>query len=290
MWVLYAFLSAFFAGITAILAKLGIQQVSSQLATAIRTIVVLVFSWFVVFVTGTQSGMSCMPGKSLLFLLLSGLATGASWLCYFRALQLGTVNKVTPIDKSSTVLTMLLAFLFLHEPISWIKAGCMLLIGSGTLLMIQKAPGSSATEPKSKKWLRYAVASAVFASLTAILGKIGVETISSHLATAIRTIVVLVMAWILVFANGRHREIRTIDKKSWIFLLLSGAATGLSWLCYYRALQDGDAAIVVPIDKLSVVLTVLFAALFLGERPSWKVLLGLLLLTAGTLLLLVPAS
>ena len=286
MWLLMAVGSAVFAGATAILAKVGIRNTDSNLATALRTIVVLVFSWILVFASGAQQGIRGLSGENVLFLVLSGLGTGASWICYFRALQLGNVNKVTPIDKSSTVLTMILAFLFLGEGISGPKIIGMVFIGTGTLFMIQKK--ENAEDPGEKKgWLLFAFLSAVFASLTAILGKIGVQGIDSNLGTAIRTIIVLVMAWMIVFGQKKQSQIRTIDFKSWIFLLLSGITTGLSWLCYYRALQDGDASIVVPIDKLSIVVTVAFSFLFLKEKISKIQLVGLLAIAGGTLLLLI---
>lgn len=281
LWILFAIGSAFFAGITAVLAKIGIENVNSTLATAIRTIVVLVFSWLMVFVVGSQNTISQISGNTLLFLILSGLSTGASWLCYFKALQLGDVNKVAPIDKSSTVLTILLAFLFLGEPLSVPQIFGVLGIGIGTLLMITKQQ-TEQTKSNSKSWLLFAFLSAVFASLTSIFGKIGVENVESNLGTAIRTIVVLVMAWLMVFLTGEQKQIKKIDRKSWIFLLLSGIATGLSWLCYYRALQDGPASVVVPIDKLSILVTILFSGLVLKEKLSRKAAVGLMLIVAGT--------
>ena len=281
LWILFAIGSAFFAGITAVLAKIGIENVNSTLATAIRTIVVLVFSWLMVFVVGSQNTISQISGNTLLFLILSGLSTGASWLCYFKALQLGDVNKVAPIDKSSTVLTILLAFLFLWEPLSVPQIFGVLGIGIGTLLMITKQQ-TEQTKSNSKSWLLFAFLSAVFASLTSIFGKIGVENVESNLGTAIRTIVVLVMAWLMVFLTGEQKQIKKIDRKSWIFLLLSGIATGLSWLCYYRALQDGPASVVVPIDKLSILVTILFSCLVLKEKLSRKAAVGLVLIVAGT--------
>jgi len=274
-----------FAGLTAILAKIGIENVNSTLATALRTVVVLVFSWVMVFIVGSQSGIRDISGRTLLFLVLSGLATGASWLCYFRALQLGDVNKVTPIDKSSTVLTILLAFILLGEPISLPQAAGVVGIGAGTLLMVSKKETQS--EVKGGKWFIYALLSAVFASLTSIFGKIGVENVDSNLGTAIRTIVVLVMAWLMVFITGEQKGLRQISRKSWIFLILSGFATGGSWLCYYRALQDGPASVVVPIDKLSIVVTIAFSYLVFKEKLSKKALLGLILIISGTLAMLI---
>ena len=285
MWIVFAFASAFFAGLTAILAKCGIKNTDSNVATALRTIVVLVFSWIMVFVAGAQSGIRDIPAKVLIFLILSGLSTGASWLCYFKALQLGNVNKVTPIDKSSTILTMLLAFIFLREEITWLKFAAMVLIGAGTYMMIQKKETEDKKE--DKKWLIYALGSAVFASLTSILGKVGMQDINSNLGTAIRTVVVLIMAWIVVFVSKKQDTIKDIDKKSWIFLALSGFATGGSWLCYYRALQTGPASVVVPIDKLSILVTIGFSYIVFHEKLSLKSGVGLMLIVVGTLVLLI---
>ena len=281
MWLFFALGSAFFAGITAVLAKIGIENVNSTLATALRTVVVLAFSWLMVFVVGSQGGIAQISGTTLLFLVLSGLSTGASWLCYFKALQLGDVNKVAPIDKSSTVLTILLAFIFLGEPVSIPQALGVVGIGVGTLLMIAKKEVEDG-KPHSKAWLVYAFLSAVFASLTSIFGKIGVENVESNLGTAIRTIVVLVMAWGMVFVTGEQKGIRSIGKKSWMFLFLSGITTGLSWLCYYRALQDGPASVVVPIDKLSILVTIVFSWIVLKEKLTPKAAVGLVLILAGT--------
>lgn len=285
MWIVFAFGSALFAGLTAILAKCGIKNTDSNVATALRTIVVLVFSWIMVFVAGAQSGIRDIPAKVLIFLILSGLSTGASWLCYFKALQLGNVNKVTPIDKSSTILTMLLAFIFLREEITWLKFAAMVLIGAGTYIMIQKKEAEDKKE--DKKWLIYALGSAVFASLTSILGKVGMQNINSNLGTAIRTVVVLIMAWIVVFVSKKQDTIKNIDKKSWIFLTLSGFATGGSWLCYYRALQTGPASVVVPIDKLSILVTIGFSYIVFHEKLSLKSGVGLMLIVVGTLVLLI---
>lgn len=281
LWILFAFGSAFFAGITAVLAKIGIEYINSTLATAVRTVVVLAFSWLMVFVVGSQNTIGQITGKTLLFLILSGLSTGASWLCYFKALQLGDVNKVAPIDKSSTVLTILLAFLFLGEPISLPQILGVLGIGIGTLLMISKKEVDQ-EKPQSKSWLLFALLSAIFASLTSIFGKMGVENVESNLGTAIRTIVVLAMAWAMVFVTGEQKDLGKIDRKSAFFLLLSGITTGLSWLCYYRALQDGLASVVVPIDKLSILVTIVFSGLVLKEKLSRKAGMGLVLILAGT--------
>lgn len=285
MWVLFAFGSAVFAGLTSILAKVGIQNTDSNLATALRTIVVLAFSWVMVAVTGAGAGIGLISARALIFLCLSGFATGASWLCYFKALQIGDINKVTPVDKSSTVLTMILAFFFLGEPITLFKAICILMIGCGTYLMIRKKHSTKAVKSE-KGWFWYAAGSAVFASLTSILGKIGIAKINSTLGTAIRTVVVLVMAWVVVFVTKKEHTIRQISPKSWAFLGFSGIATGAGWQCYYRALQTGPASVVVPIDKLSILLTVTFSRIVFGEKLSLKAAGGLALIAVGTLLLL----
>nr|WP_295604959.1 EamA family transporter [uncultured Terrisporobacter sp.] len=285
MWIIFAFGSALFAGLTSILAKCGIKNTDSNVATALRTIIVLIFSWIMVFISKSQSTLYNINTKTLIFLILSGIATGASWLCYFKALQIGDVNKVTPIDKSSTILTMLMAFIFLGEEITFIKGISMILIGIGTYLMIIKKENVT-VENKSNAWLIYALGSAIFASLTSILGKVGIENIDSTLGTAIRTIVVLIMAWIVVFVTKKQNTIRDIDKNSWIFLFLSGIATGGSWLCYYRALQMGPASVVVPIDKLSILVTIVFSYIVFKEKLNKKSALGLLLIVIGTLSLL----
>lgn len=289
MWIIYAAGSAFFAGITAVLAKCGIRKTDSSVATAIRTIVVLLFSWLMVLITGTWTDLAKIEGKTLLFLILSGMATGASWLCYFHALQKGDINKVVPIDKSSTVLSILLALIFLNEGLTWGKAVSIILIGAGTLLMVGKKESDTDKdkEQQGSSWLVYAVLSAVFASLTAILGKIGITGIDSNLGTAIRTIVVLVMAWLMVWVNGRQKEVKQVQKKELWFLIMSGLATGASWLCYYRALQGGPASVVVPIDKLSILVTIAFSRIVFHEKLTKKSALGVICITAGTVLLAV---
>lgn len=290
MWVLYAFGSAFFAGLTSILAKCGIKKADSNVATAIRTIVVLIFSWIMVFVVGAQGQIMDVSEKTWIFLILSGIATGASWLCYFRALQIGDVNRVVPIDKSSTILTIILAFIFFREEISALKLVCVVLITIGTYMMITKKEISQDEQDKTKGshgWLFYAVLSAVFASLTSILGKVGIEEINSNLGTAIRTAVVLIMAWIVVFVTGKQHTIKHIEKNELGFICLSGLAIGSSWLCYYKALQDGLASVVVPIDKLSIVVTIAFSYIVFKERLTIKSFAGLVLIIAGTLLMLV---
>lgn len=281
LWLGFALGSAFFAGITAVLAKVGMKNVNSTLATAIRTVVVLVFSWWMVFLVGSQAEIARLSGRTLFYLVLSGLSTGASWLCYFRALQLGDVNKVAPIDKSSTVLTILLAFLLLGEPVSAPQIVGVLGIGIGTLLMISRKETDAEGKPDGR-WLLFACLSALFASLTSIFGKIGVEGVESNLGTAIRTVVVLGMAWLMVFVTGQQKGIRRIGRRDWLFLLLSGLSTGLSWLCYYRALQDGPASVVVPVDKLSILVTIVFSRLILHEKLSRRAAAGLALLVLGT--------
>ena len=287
MWVAFACGSAFFAGITAILAKCGIRETDSTVATAIRTIVVLAFAWVMVAVVGSSGQIGSIKPMTWAFLGLSGLATGASWLCYFKALQLGDVNKVVPIDKSSTVLTMLLAFLLLGEPLSWVSVVAMALILAGTLMMIERKPTApSAGAPVAGgSWLVFAVLSAVFASLTAILGKVGIEGVESNLGTAIRTIVVLVMSWVMVAVTGKAGTVRAVPRRELLFICLSGLATGASWLCYYKALQDGLASVVVPIDKLSILVTIGFSRLVFDERLTARSGAGLALIVAGTLLM-----
>lgn len=285
MWLLYAFGSALFAGITSVLAKIGVKNIDSNLATALRTIIVLLFSWLMVFIVGSQHTIDAISAHSLVFLILSGAATSASWLCYFKALQLGNVNRVAPIDKSSTILAILLAFILLKEiPTLWMGFGIVLL-SAGTYLMIQRQE-SELSGIKSKEWLFYAALSAVFAALTSILGKIGIQGMESNLGTAIRTVVVLIMAWSIVLFQKKQLLIKDIDRKSWVFIALSGLATGLSWICYYRALQEGKASVVVPIDKLSIVVTIAFSYIFLGEKLSGKAFVGLLLVICGTMFLL----
>lgn len=282
MWLVYACGSALFAGITSILAKCGIKKTDSTVATALRTIVVLIFAWIMVFVVGSQNQVGSISLKSLVFLILSGFCTGASWLCYFYALSKGPIDKVVPIDKSSTVLTIILALVFLQESVSLLKVVCMVLIGIGTYLMIDKKGKSD--DSNDNKWLLAAFGSAIFASLTAILAKVGMNGIESNLGTALRTCVVLVMAWMMV---GVQKKKVVLYKNEFLFLVLSGVATGASWLCYYKALQLGLASVVVPIDKLSILVTILFSYLVFKEKLSKKSLLGLILLVLGTLLMIV---
>ncbi len=288
MWIMFAFGSAAFAGLTSILAKCGIKKTDSTAATAIRTIAVLAFSWLMVFIVGSQREITSISLKSWVFLILSGIATGASWLCYFKALSLGDINKVVPIDKSSTVLTIILALIFFGEEITPIKLAAIVLIAVGTFLMIQKreTKASSGEKGKSAGWLIYALLSAVFASLTSILGKIGIDNVESNLGTAIRTAVVLLMAWMMVFITNKQSSVKQVDKKELCFILVSGVATGASWLCYYKALQDGPASVVVPIDKLSILVTVAFSYIVFKEKLSVKSLVGLIMIVAGTLMMI----
>ena len=281
MWITAAVLSAVFAGLTAILAKCGIRKTSSNLATALRTIVVLIFSIIMVFVVGSQQTIKEIAPVSWIFLVLSGLATGASWMCYFKALSIGDVNKVIPIDKSSTILSVLLAILIFNETNNLIvKLFGTALIGAGTYLMIEK---KRATETKNTKWLLYAVLSAIFAALTSVLAKMGISGVESNLGTAIRTAVVLIMAWGIVLAKGEQKQLKGINKKELVFIALSGLATGASWLCYYYAIQNGVMSVVVPIDKMSVLITVLFSVVFLKEKMSFKSIFGLIVMSVGTL-------
>lgn len=288
MWIMFAFGSAAFAGLTSILAKCGIKKTDSTAATAIRTIAVLAFSWLMVFIVGSQREITSISLKSWVFLILSGIATGASWLCYFKALSLGDINKVVPIDKSSTVLTIILALIFFGEEITPIKLAAIVLVAVGTFLMIQKreTKASSGEKGKSAGWLIYALLSAVFASLTSILGKIGIDNVESNLGTAIRTAVVLLMAWMMVFITNKQSSVKQVDKKELCFILVSGVATGASWLCYYKALQDGPASVVVPIDKLSILVTVAFSYIVFKEKLSVKSLVGLIMIVVGTLMMI----
>ncbi len=282
MWILLAFLSAFFAGITAILAKIGIRKTDSTVATAIRTVIVLAFSWIVAWIAGSAKDILILDGKSLLFLVLSGLATGASWLCYFRALSCGDVNKVVPVDKSSTVLSVLLAIVIFGETgnLAWKLCGT-LLIAVGTFLMIERKKTEAVSG--QRVWFPWAAGSAVFAALQSVLAKIGTENVESNLATAVRTAVVLVMAWGMVLITRKGGELRHISRRELLFICLSGISTGASWLCYYRALSQGQASVVVPIDKLSIVVTVMFAYFVFGEKLKKRSAAGLFLIVAGTL-------
>lgn len=282
MWLIMAILSAVFAGLTAILAKCGIKKTDSDLATALRTIVVLLFSWIMVFLVGSAGTITSIGPVSLLFLVLSGLATGMSWICYFKALSLGDVNKVVPIDKSSTILTVLLAIVLFKETENLAaKLAGTALLAAGIFLMIDKK--QSGTRSQNNRWMLYAVLSAVAASLTSILAKIGISDVESNLGTALRTGVVLVMAWLIVLRKGKLGEVKSIDKKELAFIALSGLATGASWLCYYYAIQQGVVSVVVPIDKLSIVVTVLFSRIVFKEKLSKKAFCGLILMIAGTL-------
>lgn len=284
MWLVAAILSAVFAGLTTVLAKCGIKKTDSDTATALRTVVVLAFAWIMVFVYGSAGTITQIGTKSLMFLILSGFATGASWICYFKALSLGDVNKVVPIDKSSTVLTVLLAIICFGETDHLVgKLIGTAVLAVGIFLMVEKK--QSEQKKESKAWLIYAVLSAVFAALTSIFAKVGVTGVESNLGCAIRTGVVLVIAWAIVFIRGKQRELKSIDKKELVFISLSGVATGASWLCYYYAIQEGVVSAVVPIDKMSVLFTVIFSYFVLKERLSKKALLGLVLMLVGTLIM-----
>jgi len=284
LWLSAALLSAFFAGLTSVLAKCGIRKTDSDLATAFRTVVVLMFSWAMVLIVGSEGQLKEIAPSSFLFLILSGLATGASWICYFKALSVGDINKVVPIDKSSTVLTVLLAILFFRETDGIVvKLLSTAVLAAGILLMVEKKP--SEKKAKEGPWRLYAVLSAVFASLTSILAKIGISGVESNLGTAIRTAVVLGMAWLIVLGRGKHKQLATIDKKELLFILLSGLATGASWLCYYYAIGHGPISVVVPVDKLSVAVTVLFSFVVFRERLSRKTFFGLCMMVAGTLMM-----
>ena len=287
MWMLAAIGSSFFAGLTSILAKCGIKKTDSDVATAIRTGVVLLFSWIMVFVVGSAGTIFEISPKSFLFLVLSGIATGASWICYFKALSLGNINKVVPIDKSSTILTVVLAIIFFGETENiFIKLVCIAFLAIGIFMMIEKKDYSGENK---KGWMIYAVLSAVFAAATSILAKIGIEGVESNLGTAVRTIVVLIMAWAVVFIKGKQKEIKKIDKKEFVFICLSGIATGASWLCYYYAIQNGIVSIVVPIDKLSILVAVAFSYFVFGEKLSKKSAAGLFIMTAATVLMAIFA-
>lgn len=282
MWLMMAVLSAFFAGFTSILAKCGIKKTDSDLATAIRTFVVLIFSVLMTFVGGSFREISAISVKSLLFLILSGICTGASWICYFKALSLGDVNKVVPIDKSSTVLSVLLAIVIFGETNHLaVKLLCTALLAVGIFLMVEKKQTDSINE--NGHWRLYAVLSAVFAAATSILAKIGIDNVESNLGTAVRTLVVLLMAWGIVFSKGKQKQVKTLEKRELIFIVLSGFATGTSWLCYYYAIQKGIVSVVVPIDKLSILVSIVFSYFVFHERLSKKAALGLCLMIAGTL-------
>lgn len=281
-WLIMAVLSALFAGLTSILAKCGIRKTDSDIATALRTIVVLLFSWVMVLIVGSYDSLNDIGAKSLLFLVLSGLSTGASWICYFKALAVGDINKVVPIDKSSTILTVLLAIVCFGETENLpIKLICTALLAVGIFMMVEKKQSTQKAE--SKGWMIYAVLSAVFAALTSILAKIGISGVESNLGTAIRTGVVLIMAWAVVFAQGKHKQLKAIDSKELVFISLSGIATGASWLCYYYAIQNGIVSVVVPIDKMSILVSVIFSYFVFKEKMSQKAIFGLCLMLAGTL-------
>lgn len=281
MWILFAVGSAFFAGATSVLAKAGIQSVSSDFATAFRTGVVLIFSWLMVFVVGCQNAVSTITPRALVFLALSGAATGLSWLCYFKALSIGNLSKVVAVDKSSTFLTILLALIFFHEPFHWLTGLGIAVMIAGTALMLEKGDAKKG----ERGWLFYAAGSAVFAALQSILGKVGVQDMDSTLATALRTVVVLIFAWAIVLGKKEGGDWKKMTRRDAVLLVLSGITTGASWLCYYRALQTGRASVVVPIDKCSMLFAVALSAIFLKEKQTRRSLLALALVVAGTLMI-----
>lgn len=288
MWIAASVLSAFFAGITAILAKCAIKRTDSDVATAIRTAVVLVFSFLMVLITGSFDEICNISARSVLFLVLSGLSTGASWLCYFKALSMGNVNKVVPIDKSSTIISVLFAIIIFQETNNlFIKLFGTVLLSAGIFLMVEKTKSQHSNV--KRRWIMYAVLSALFAALTSILAKIGIENVESNLATAIRTCVVLIMAWLIVFLKGKQRQLHTITRKELFYICISGIATGASWICYYYAIQNGLVSIVVPIDKLSIVVSIIFSYIVFKEKLSKKAFVGLILMISGTLLMTIFA-
>ena len=281
MWILFAVGSAFFAGATSVLAKAGIQSVSSNFATAFRTGVVLIFSWLMVFVVGCQNAVSTITPRALVFLALSGAATGLSWLCYFKALSIGNLSKVVAVDKSSTFLTILLALIFFREPFHWLTGLGIAVMIAGTALMLEKGDAKKG----ERGWLFYAAGSAVFAALQSILGKVGGQDMDSTLATALRTVVVLVFAWAIVLGKKEGGDWKKMTRRDAVLLVLSGITTGASWLCYYRALQTGRASVVVPIDKCSMLFAVALSAIFLKEKQTRRSLLALALVVAGTFMI-----
>ena len=285
MWLLMAVLSALFAGLTSILAKSGIRKTDSDLATGLRTVVVLAFSWVMVFVVGSAGGIRTIGARSLVFLILSGLATGASWIFYFKALSMGDVNKVVPVDKSSTILTVLLAIVLFNETSNLpVRLFSVALLGAGIFMMVDRKK-SAGGKPGDSRWIVYALLAAVFAALTSILAKVGIQNVESNLGTAIRTLVVLLMAWVIILMKGKQAQIKALDRRELLFIALSGVATGASWLCYYYALQNGVVSVVVPIDKMSILVAVAFSWFAFGERLSRKAFAGLLLMVAGTLMM-----
>lgn len=284
MWFFLSIGSAFFAGISSVLAKCGIEKTSSEVATAIRTAIVIAMSVIMTLIVGSLKDIGSIDAKTWIFLILSGLATGASWLCFFKALELGDVNKVIPVDKTSTILTLIVSLIVFGETVTWVKIVSVVAIGAGTFLMIERKQTSG--ERKGGKWcLLFACLSAVFASLTSILGKIGIDGVESNLGTLIRTIVVLFMSWIVVFVTGKTKNVGEISKRDFLFIVFSGIATGVSWLCYYKALKDGVVSVVVSVDKLSILVTIAFSFFALKEKLTVKALIGLVSILAGTIAL-----
>lgn len=289
MWLILAFLSAVFAAMSTVLAKLGEKDIDSTFATFLRTGVVLVFSWMIVFMTGTVSQIGQIEKSAWIFLVLSGLATGGSWLCYFRALQLGNAGSVAAVDKTSTVLTVILAFIIFDEKVTAVRIGAIVLMLAGALLVAYDGGKNRNSDNKSVKrqWILYAALSAVFAALTSVLAKLGIKGLDSNLATAVRTVVVLAMSGMMIPIKSRGKQLAVPKGKQALTLVLSGVATGGSWLCYFNALQTGQASVVVPVDKLSIVLIAVFSRLFLKEKLSAYTVAGLAAVTVGTLLMLV---
>lgn len=289
MWIIAACASALFAGIVSIFVKCGVRTTDSDVASAIRTSVVLVFAGAIALATGAMEGLASLSIEAVLFLVLSGLATGASWLCYFKALSLGDVNKVVPVDKASIALTMLFAVVFLGETSNlWAKLLSIILILAGTLLMsISRGSLREASRERqgTHGWLFFALLSAVFAAFVAVLAKVGFQDIDSNLGTTIRTVVVLLMAWAVVAGKGKLKLVPSVKRSELGFIIASGIATGASWLCYFYAIQNGAVSVVVPIDKLSIVVSIAFSYFVLREPLARRALAGLFLIVCGTVLI-----
>ena len=285
LWLIYAILGSLFGGVNSVLAKIGIKGVNSHLATAVRTVVIVIFSWILVFALGSHAELSHVSSRTWIFLIASGLATGASWLCFFYALKFGTVTNVSPLKKSSTVLTIILSFLILREPAGLPQMAGIAFIIAGTALMLKKKDGSQGKDEGGGNWLLFGVLAAVFASLRTILGAIGIVDVNADLGNAIRVVVVLIASWGIVLFTGNQKGIKVISNRSWLFLVLSGLATGGAWLFFFRALQIGPVSAIVPIDKLSIIFNILFACIFLREKQSLKRIAGLTCLVIGTLVL-----
>lgn len=287
MSIVLAILAAVFAALTSILAKIGIKNVDSNLATAIRTIVVVIMALIVVLITGQFHAVFDVEGQALIFIVLSGITTGLSWLFFFKALQIGDVSKVVSIDKSSIVMTIILSFIILQEPTTPLVIAGGVIIAIGTFLLIGKN-NSGKKEKFSQSYIFLAILGAVFAALTSILAKIGINNeVDSNVATFIRTIVIIIFAWAIVFFQGTVKQMKDITKKSYLFLGLSGMATGFSWLCYFAAIAIGKVSVVAPIDKFSVVITIILSFFILKEKPTRNTMFGAIVITVGTVLLIV---